>query len=72
MTNSKKPQDQKTNASAVELDESQLDDVEGGASFPKLGDIEGESFKATKSVKKDSLKLGHADAKSWKVNGLKG
>ena len=30
MTNSKKPENQKTKASATELDESQLDNVEGG------------------------------------------
>lgn len=43
MTNSKKPQNHKTNASATELEESQLDNVEGGAAYLKLGDSTGES-----------------------------
>ena len=42
MTNSKKPQDQKTQASATELDESELQNVEGGAGFLKIGGIEGD------------------------------
>ena len=52
MSNSKKPEDQKTKASATELDESDLNDVEGGASFLKIDTIEGESLKLDRTAVK--------------------
>lgn len=39
----KKNDDKITKAGAVELEEGELDNVTGGTSFLKLGDIEGES-----------------------------
>lgn len=49
----KKTDDKVTEAGAVELDENELDNVTGGASYLKLGDIKGESFH----------KMGDFDAK---------
>lgn len=40
--------DQVTDASAVELEEDDLDQAQGGASFLKLGDIDGESLRTLK------------------------
>lgn len=49
MTNNKKLEDQVSNASATELEESDLDKVEGGAAFLKLDDVPG-----TKDVNRSS------------------
>lgn len=57
----KKTEDKPTKASAVELEEKDLDDVQGGAAYIKLGDIKGESL-ATKSA--DYLKIGDIDGES--------
>ena len=59
----KKTDDKVTEAGAVELDENELDNVTGGASYLKLGDIKGESFH----------KMGDFDAKKGvSVRGGKG
>lgn len=59
-----KKQDKVTKAGAVELEEGDLDKVQGGASYLKIGDIDGESL--TKQTV-DSMKLNGTEDRSLKV-----
>lgn len=55
-----KSQDKKTKASATELEEKDLDEVQGGASYIKFDGVDGESL--TRST--DYLKVGDIDGES--------
>lgn len=58
MTNSKKPEHQATKASATELDEADLEAIDGGPAYLKLGDIDGESRVVAKSAQQLKLDRG--------------
>lgn len=63
-----KKQDKVSKAGAVELDEGDLDKVQGGATYLKIGDIDGESL-TRQTV--DSMKLDGTVDKSLSVEGGK-
>ena len=74
----KKPQDKVTKAGAVELEENELNEVQGGIGYIKLGGIDGESLKNsresiklgdledTQKLATDYLKFGDLDGKTLK------